>query len=104
MTTFCFKIALRPLLQVRFNYVQQKILLKIVLLETPSLEDLLMNHLHSIVFEEKGSAFSIKHGIDALKICLPSIIQTNDPINLFSLKLIDEIINVKPNPYWLIKV
>lgn len=76
----------------------------ICFLETPTLEDLLMNHLYSIVFEDNGSTFSIKHGFVALKICLQAIIETSDHINVFALKLIDEILDLKPNPYWLIKV
>lgn len=47
---------------------------------------------------------AIKHGLNALKMCLKNCLESNDSIHLTAFDLIDTLIELKDNPYWLIKV
>ena len=72
-------------------------------LEFPTLEELLTK-LSTIIFEEQNSSMAIKHGLNGLKICLRKCLEANDSINLSAFALLERLIELKHNPYWLIKV
>lgn len=57
-----------------------------------------------IIFDKQNSSVTIKYGLEALKICLNAILETNDLINLMAINLVDQIIELKNNSYWLVKV
>ena len=71
--------------------------------EFPTLEDLL-NKLSTIIFDGHNSSMAIKYGLNGLKICLKKCLESNDSINLSAITLIDQLIKLKHNPYWLVKV
>ncbi|CAG2167101.1 unnamed protein product, partial [Oppiella nova] len=50
-----------------------------------------------------NSSVAIKQSLIGLKICLKSCLESKDSINLYALSLMDQLIGLKDNPYWLIK-
>ncbi|XP_054167381.1 huntingtin-like [Oppia nitens] len=70
--------------------------------EFPTLEDLL-SKLSSLILDDNDSSIAVKHGLTGLKNCINNCLESNDNINLCAYLLLDQLIPVKDNPYWLIK-